>query len=58
VGLFRAEMFSAVAKGSRLALRPLLDSALQARRLGAERWSGAWVDVGTAERLRALNTTV
>jgi N-acetyl-alpha-D-muramate 1-phosphate uridylyltransferase len=57
VGLFRAEMFSAVAPGARLALRPLLDAALRARRLGAERWSGAWVDVGTAERLEALNAT-
>ncbi len=57
VGLFRAEMFSAVAPGARLALRPLLDAALRARRLGAERWSGAWVDVGTAERLQALNAT-
>jgi NDP-sugar pyrophosphorylase family protein len=28
---------------------------LLARRLGAERWSGLWVDVGTAERLQALN---
>jgi N-acetyl-alpha-D-muramate 1-phosphate uridylyltransferase len=55
VGLFRAEMFAAVVPGVRLALRPLLDAALQARRLGAEPWNGTWVDVGTVERLAALN---
>ena len=55
VGLFRAEMFSGVAPGTRLALRPLLDQALAAGRLGADAWEGAWTDVGSAERLAALN---
>jgi N-acetyl-alpha-D-muramate 1-phosphate uridylyltransferase len=57
VGLFRAAMFKGIVLGTRLPLRPLLDAALQARRLGAERWHGDWVDVGTAERLAALNAT-
>jgi len=54
VGLFRASMFSAVAVGTRLPLRPLLDAALAAGRLGAELWPGEWTDVGTPERLAAL----
>jgi N-acetyl-alpha-D-muramate 1-phosphate uridylyltransferase len=55
LGLFRGAMFDAVAPGKTLKLRPLLDAALAAGRLGAERWDGAWTDVGTIERLHALN---
>jgi N-acetyl-alpha-D-muramate 1-phosphate uridylyltransferase len=55
VGLFRASMFAGIAPGTRLALRPLLDAALDAGRLGARTWDGRWTDVGTAERLHALN---
>jgi len=55
VGLFRAELFAGIAPGTRLALRPRLDAALAAGRLGAQAWSGRWADVGTPERLRALN---
>jgi MurNAc alpha-1-phosphate uridylyltransferase len=32
-------------------LRPLLDAALAQGRLGAQRWGGRWIDVGSAERL-------
>ncbi len=55
VGLFRAEMFAGIAVGARLPLRPLLDAAMAQRRLGARRWPGRWVDVGTPERLAEAN---
>ena len=55
VGLFRAEMFAAIAPGTHCKLRPLLDAALAAARLGAQAWDGSWTDVGTIERLHALN---
>lgn len=55
VGLFRAEMFSSIAAGTHAKLRPLLDAAMAAGRLGAEAWAGPWTDVGTIERLRILN---
>jgi MurNAc alpha-1-phosphate uridylyltransferase len=55
VGLFRAEMFAGILPGTRLALRPRLDAALAAGRLGAQAWNGRWADVGTPERLTALN---
>jgi NDP-sugar pyrophosphorylase family protein len=48
-------MFAAIDVGARLPLRPLLDAALAERRLGAQRWEGRWIDVGTAERLREAN---
>lgn len=51
VGLFRAGFFRGVAPGTRLPLRPLLERALDERRLGAQLWHGPWVDVGTLERL-------
>lgn len=52
-GLFRAAMFDGVAPDRPLKLRPLLDAALAAGRLGAARWHGPWIDVGTPERLAA-----
>ncbi|MFO1338358.1 MAG: nucleotidyltransferase family protein [Burkholderiaceae bacterium] len=55
VGLFRAAMFADIAPGTRMPLRPRLDAAIAARRLGARLWGGAWTDVGTPERLAALN---
>ncbi|ASM76112.1 mannose-1-phosphate guanylyltransferase [Vitreoscilla filiformis] len=54
VGLFRPALFADVPVGTRLALRPKLDEALAAGRLGAQRWAGAWTDVGTVERLAGL----
>jgi MurNAc alpha-1-phosphate uridylyltransferase len=55
VGLFRAAMFDGIAVGTKLALRPLLERGIAERRIGAERWDGEWTDVGTPERLQALN---
>ena len=51
----RAELFADVPVGQRMALRPLLERAIGERRLGARRWTGRWVDVGTAERLAQAN---
>ena len=55
VGLFRAELFADIAPGTRLALRPKLEEAIDRNALRALPWDGAWTDVGTIERLAALN---
>jgi N-acetyl-alpha-D-muramate 1-phosphate uridylyltransferase len=55
VGLFRAAMFSGIDVGTKLALRPLLDRGIAERRISAEPWDGEWTDVGTPQRLQALN---
>jgi MurNAc alpha-1-phosphate uridylyltransferase len=55
IGLFRAAMFSDIVPGTVMKLRPRLDAALVAGRLGAARWGGAWTDVGSADRLARLN---
>lgn len=54
VGLFRRAMFEAIVPGTRLALRPVLEKQIAAGQAGGEIWSGAWTDVGTAERWAAL----
>jgi len=54
VGLFRAALFADIAVGTKLALRPRLERALDQRRLRAKRYEGRWTDVGTMERLAAL----
>ncbi len=59
IGLFRPnfvnELMAELALGEKARLRPYLDAAIAQRRLGARRWEGGWADVGTPERLRALD---
>lgn len=54
VGLFRRRLFESIAPGAKAALRPCLEDAIRRHKLGAELLNGAWVDVGTPERLAAL----
>jgi MurNAc alpha-1-phosphate uridylyltransferase len=56
VGLFRAGLFQGIAPGTRMPLRPLLERAIAQGQAGGEVWAGDWTDVGTAERLAALQT--
>lgn len=55
VGLFRAAIVEGVTVGDRLPLTPLLRAGADAGRISAERYDGRWTDVGTVERLEALN---
>ena len=54
VGLFRAALFEDITVGTKMALRPKLESALDQRRLRAQKYDGRWTDVGTMERLASL----
>ena len=56
VGLMRPGLVDGVTPGTRAALRPCLEAAIRARRVSAERWGGEWTDVGTPERLAALQS--
>lgn len=58
IGVYRPEFFSSVAYGSKAKLAPLLHDAIAARQASAEHYRGVWVDVGTPERLQALNHTL
>jgi len=59
IGLFRPgfvdELMGDLAVGAKARLRPYLDAAIAQRRLAAQLWPGRWADVGTPERLRALD---
>jgi MurNAc alpha-1-phosphate uridylyltransferase len=57
VGLYTPAFFAGITPG-KLALRPLLDAAILQGSLGGERYTGEWQDVGTPERLRALDIAV
>lgn len=53
IGLYRAELFRGCKPG-RFPLRPLLQRAIAAERLGGQLYRGQWNDVGTVQRLAAL----
>jgi MurNAc alpha-1-phosphate uridylyltransferase len=53
IGVYRPELFRGCQPG-RFALQPLLQRAIAARRLQGELYTGQWSDVGTVERLAAL----
>ncbi|RLQ21169.1 nucleotidyltransferase family protein [Seongchinamella sediminis] len=57
LGLYTPAFFKDVTAG-KLALRPLLDAAIAAGTLGGEYYGGDWEDVGTPQRLQALDTRI
>ena len=56
IGLYHPDLFAELAQGKSAPLAPLLKSAMQAKRITAERHQGFWMDIGTPERLDELNT--
>jgi N-acetyl-alpha-D-muramate 1-phosphate uridylyltransferase len=60
VGLFTpgfvTELMADLPLGERAPLRPYLDRAIAQQRLGALAFDSLWADVGTPERLQALQT--
>lgn len=55
IGLYSPALFARVQRGERAELAPLLREAADAGRVTGERFTGRWVDVGTPERLAALD---
>jgi MurNAc alpha-1-phosphate uridylyltransferase len=54
IGIFRPEMFAACTPG-KFPLLPLLRQAIAVRRLSGELHHGRWYDIGTVDRLKALD---
>jgi MurNAc alpha-1-phosphate uridylyltransferase len=54
IAVYRHEFFAGCEDGV-FPLKPLLLRAMAAKRCGAELYTGVWEDVGTPERLAALN---
>jgi MurNAc alpha-1-phosphate uridylyltransferase len=58
IGIYRPALFAGITRGTPAKLAPLLRGAAAARRAGAERHLGRWVDVGTPQRLAQLDATL
>jgi MurNAc alpha-1-phosphate uridylyltransferase len=55
IGVYRPQLFADIRRGEAAKLAPLLRMAMAGGRASGERHGGRWVDVGTPERLRALD---
>ncbi len=55
IGIYRPELFSGLADGQPARLAPLIAAQARRQRAGAEYHAGPWTDVGTPERLHALD---
>ena len=55
IGVYAPRLFSGISAGSKIPLAPLLRKAMAADRVSGEHYQGRWHDVGTAERLQALD---
>lgn len=53
IGLYRPEMFAGL-DNSKRALKPLFEQAIADRRISGQLYHGDWSDIGTIERLQAL----
>jgi MurNAc alpha-1-phosphate uridylyltransferase len=54
IGVYHPDLFAGLEPGVR-PLAPLLQAAMQADQVSGEHYRGRWVDVGTPERLAALD---
>ena len=55
IGIYRPALFAAVERGRPAKLAPLLRGAMAQGKVGGELYAGRWEDVGTPERLAALD---
>ena len=53
IGVYRPELFAGVS-AQPLKLRPVLDQAIQRQQISGEKFGGVWIDIGTPERLMAI----
>jgi N-acetyl-alpha-D-muramate 1-phosphate uridylyltransferase len=56
IAIYHPQFFDPVPKEGALALRPLLEEGVSRGNIGAEVFEGLWLDIGTPERLAALDT--
>ena len=58
IGVYHPALFAGISRGTPAKLAPLLRTAIDAGKIGGERHAGRWVDVGTPERLAALDAAL
>lgn len=57
IGLYKPQLFAGIAAGEKVPLAPLLRATMDKGRVSGELHAGVWHDVGTPERLEALNSS-
>lgn len=55
IGVYAPRLFSGIPSGAKAPLAPLLRKAMDAGRVSGEHYRGRWHDIGTPERLAALD---
>ncbi|MGP1678085.1 MAG: N-acetylmuramate alpha-1-phosphate uridylyltransferase MurU [Burkholderiales bacterium] len=55
IGVYAPRLFGGIPPGAKVPLAPLLRKAMAAGRVSGEHYRGRWHDIGTAERLQALD---
>ena len=57
IGVYRPELFAGCSPGA-FPLGPVLREAMDARQVSGEQYTGNWFDIGTPERLDAVNSVI
>jgi N-acetyl-alpha-D-muramate 1-phosphate uridylyltransferase len=55
IAIYHPAFFAGLVAGTKVALRPVLESGITREVIGAEYYAGRWLDIGTPERLAALD---
>lgn len=55
IGVYAPRLFAGIPREAKVALAPLLRKAIASDRVSGEHYPGRWHDIGTAERLGALD---
>jgi len=55
IGLYRPQLFGAIARGSKVPLAPMLREQIALGKVSGEHHRGIWIDVGTPQRLQELD---
>jgi len=58
IGVYAPRLFGGIPPSAKVALAPILRKAMAADRVSGEHYRGRWLDIGTAERLAALDTAL
>ena len=58
IGVYAPRLFGGIPAGAKAPLAPLLRKAMGAGRVSGEHYRGRWHDIGTAERLQALDAAL
>ena len=58
IGIYAPRLFGGIPRGAKVALAPILRKAIAAQRVSGEHYRGRWHDIGTAERLQALDAAL